>query len=196
VTADTRRGNVCVIDSEHAVTDRELSNVVREADDDLQSRLASADAALLADARARLLAAEERLARRRRFDRRWRARQCVGALALAVMFSGTAATWHASRFAVGDLACGALLVLALGVMAYDLATNRNLASRRALEAEVSAEQEKVYGVAASTYPSTEHRRRLYRQEVADVIEQFQRESRKYRRIHNGLQSLIMALPLT
>jgi hypothetical protein len=46
-------------------------------------------------------------------------------------------------------------------------------------------------VAASTYPSTEHRRRLYRQEVADVIDQFQRESRKYRRIHNSLQSLIM-----
>jgi hypothetical protein len=46
-------------------------------------------------------------------------------------------------------------------------------------------------VAASTYPSTGHRRRLYRQEVADVIEQFQRESRKYRRIHNSLQSLIM-----
>jgi len=34
------------------------------------------------------------------------------------MFSGTAATWHASRFAVGDAVCGAVLILALGVMAY------------------------------------------------------------------------------
>jgi hypothetical protein len=76
-------------------------------------------------------------------------------------------------------------------MAYELAANRGLDSRRTLEATVAAEQEKVYGVAASTYPSTEHRRRLYRQEVADVIEQYQRESRKYRRIHNSLQSLIM-----
>lgn len=150
-----------------------------------------ADAALLAKARAELLEAEENLARRRRFDRRWRAGQGVGALALAVMFSGTAATWHASRFAVGDAVCGAVLLLALGVMAYELATNRKLESRHKLEAKVAAEQEKVYGVAASTYPSTEHRRRLYRQEVADVIEQFQRESRKYRRIHNSLQSLIM-----
>lgn len=86
------------------------------------------------------------------------------------MFSGTDATWHASRFAVGDLACGTVLAFALGVMAYDLATNRNLASCRTLEADVSAEQEKVYGVAASTYPSSEHRRPLFRQDVADVIE--------------------------
>lgn len=180
-----------MIDDERTVTEGELSDLARDADDDLASRLASADAALLAEARADLLKAEEELARRRRFDRRWRTGQGVGALALMVMFSGTAATWHASRFAVGDAACAAVLILALGVMAYELATNRGLASRRTLEANVSAEQEKVYGVAASTYPSTEHRRRLYRQEVADVIEQFQRESRKYRRIHNSLQSLIM-----
>lgn len=164
--------------------------MAREAEDDQASRLERADAALLAKARAELLEAEENLARRRRYDRRWRAGQGIGALTLAVMFSGTAATWHASRFALGDAVCGAVLILALGAMAYELATNRGLASRRTLEANVSAEQEKVYGVAASTYPSPEHRRRLYRQEVADLIEQFQRESRKYRRIHNTLQSLI------
>lgn len=32
---------------------------------------------------------------------------------------------------------------------------------------------------------------MYREELAEVIENFQAESRKYRRVHNGLQSLIM-----
>lgn len=180
-----------MIDPEQTVTNGELSHLARDPEDDQASRLARADAALLAGARAALLQAEEQLDRRRRFDRRWRAGQCAGALAAAAMFSGTAATWHTSRFVVGDAVCGAVLVLVLGLMAYELVTHRKLESRRALEAQVAAEQEKVYGVAAATYPSTEHRRRLYRQEVADLIEQFQRESRKYRRIHNSLQSLIM-----
>lgn len=199
-----------VIDSEQPDTERELTAACRQpfppaptthtwkdpalarsADDDLPSRLAAADAALLADARAKVLKAEERLDRRRRLDRRWRVSQTVGALALLVMFSGTAATWHASRFAIGDLACGVVVVLALAAMTYDLATNRGFPSRRRLEADLSAELDKLHGVAAATYPSIEHRRRLYRQEVADIIDQFQHESRKYRRIHNSLQSLIM-----
>lgn len=40
-------------------------------------------------------------------------------------------------------------------------------------------------------PSLDERRRLYREEVAEIIEGFQRESGKYRRLHNSLQSLIM-----
>lgn len=35
------------------------------------------------------------------------------------------------------------------------------------------------------------RRKVYREEVTTAVEQYQEDSRKYRRIHNGLQSLIM-----
>ncbi|MFE4337236.1 hypothetical protein ACFRQM_50410, partial [Streptomyces sp. NPDC056831] len=35
------------------------------------------------------------------------------------------------------------------------------------------------------------RRGLYREDVAEVIEQYQVESRKYRRAHNSLQFLVM-----
>ncbi|MFJ4755447.1 DUF4231 domain-containing protein [Streptomyces sp. NPDC088763] len=38
----------------------------------------------------------------------------------------------------------------------------------------------------------QERRVLYREDVAEVIDQFQKESLKYRRVHNSLQSLIMA----
>ncbi|MFC7845516.1 hypothetical protein [Streptomyces sp. NPDC057382] len=33
---------------------------------------------------------------------------------------------------------------------------------------------------------------LYHEDVAEIIDQFQKESLKYRRVHNSLQSLIMA----
>ncbi|MFB9586663.1 DUF4231 domain-containing protein [Streptomyces goshikiensis] len=44
---------------------------------------------------------------------------------------------------------------------------------------------------ALTPVSLREQRGLYRVEVAAVIENYQAESRKYRRVHNGLQSLIM-----
>ncbi|MBO8197731.1 DUF4231 domain-containing protein [Streptomyces smyrnaeus] len=40
-------------------------------------------------------------------------------------------------------------------------------------------------------PSLTERRRLYREDVAGIVEQYQADSRKYRRVHNSLQSLIM-----
>jgi Protein of unknown function (DUF4231) len=166
-----------VIDSELIVTEGELSDLATNP--------------IVTNARAKLLTAQEHLDTRRRVDRRWRIGQCVSVLALMVMFSGTAATWHASRFAVGDIACGSVLLITLSVMTYDFTIRRDLQSRRRLEADVSARQEDVHAAADGAYPKVEHRRRLYRQEVADIIEQFQRESRKYRRIHNSLQSLIM-----
>ncbi|WP_157876765.1 DUF4231 domain-containing protein [Streptomyces graminilatus] len=40
-------------------------------------------------------------------------------------------------------------------------------------------------------PSLLERRNLYREEMPDVIEQYRSESRRYRRVHNSLQALIM-----
>ncbi|MFE4817437.1 DUF4231 domain-containing protein [Streptomyces sp. NPDC056704] len=38
----------------------------------------------------------------------------------------------------------------------------------------------------------QERRALYREDVSEVIEQYQKESLRYRRVHNSLQTLIMA----
>lgn len=46
-------------------------------------------------------------------------------------------------------------------------------------------------VNALTPVSLREQRGMYREELAEVIENYQAESRKYRRVHNGLQSLIM-----
>ncbi|WP_327286081.1 MULTISPECIES: DUF4231 domain-containing protein [unclassified Streptomyces] len=46
-------------------------------------------------------------------------------------------------------------------------------------------------VGALTPVSLREQRGMYREELAEVIENYQAESRKYRRVHNGLQSLIM-----
>ncbi|WP_405959421.1 DUF4231 domain-containing protein (plasmid) [Streptomyces sp. NBC_00868] len=40
-------------------------------------------------------------------------------------------------------------------------------------------------------PALDHRRGLYREDVAGVIEQHRADSRKYRRVHNTLQNFIM-----
>ncbi|MEW2635391.1 DUF4231 domain-containing protein [Streptomyces sp. NPDC048389] len=56
---------------------------------------------------------------------------------------------------------------------------------------LETDQESLRLLNALVQAPLRERRGLYREEVADVIAQYQRESRKYRRIHNGVQSLVM-----
>lgn len=46
-------------------------------------------------------------------------------------------------------------------------------------------------MSALYHPTVQERRSLYREDVAGVIEQHRNDSRKYRRVHNTLQNLIM-----
>ncbi|MFD4219186.1 DUF4231 domain-containing protein [Streptomyces griseus] len=53
-------------------------------------------------------------------------------------------------------------------------------------------EEGVRILGASFSPSLSQRRNLYRESVSGVIEQYRAESLRYRRVHNSLQSLVMA----
>lgn len=44
---------------------------------------------------------------------------------------------------------------------------------------------------ADQYPELGDRRRRYRDDVHGIIQQYQGENRRYRRVHNALQTLIM-----
>ncbi|MBU3870031.1 DUF4231 domain-containing protein [Streptomyces sp. 4503] len=60
-----------------------------------------------------------------------------------------------------------------------------------VEAELEDLQEEVRLLSAASTPPLQERRNLYREELPGVIEQHRSESRRYRRVHNSLQSLIM-----
>ncbi|WP_053698438.1 DUF4231 domain-containing protein [Streptomyces sp. NRRL F-5755] len=66
--------------------------------------------------------------------------------------------------------------------AYSLAWMRDrLASKR----------EELRRKSAGAHPPLTERRRMYREDTVEVIARYMGESRHYRRVHNGLQSLIM-----
>lgn len=144
-----------------------------------------------AEARIEVQASQELLSRRRRSDRIWRLGPAAVALALVTAAFGTVLTWETSRFVLGDVACAVVLLLALTAMVSDLLRNRGLPSRTFLEEDLAVKQDSLRQLNAKGHPSLAERRRLYREDVAGIIELYQRKSRKYRRTHNSLQSLVM-----
>lgn len=114
-------------------------------------------------------------------------------LAVASVITGGVLTVHwlaqPKRFAVADTICGVVLAGAAGALV--AAWRLHLPSRRDMAFRLEINQEAQRQTRARLVPSLDERRALYREEVIDIIEGFQRESRRYRRIHNSLQSLIM-----
>ncbi|WP_406349268.1 DUF4231 domain-containing protein [Streptomyces sp. NBC_00144] len=139
--------------------------------------------------------AQEKLARRRRLDRIRRASWAVSWLSLltAVIGTGIAAltTGEPARFALADLTCGSLLLLSLLALAGVHFAGRGLPTLQRAEAELASAQESLWQQKVNHRPALDDRRDLYREEVTTAIEKYQADSRKYRRIHNSLQSLIM-----
>lgn len=135
---------------------------------------------------------ERSLARRRFLDRALGtgvlATVCCFVTALCV----TALHWgDPAGFVRTDIVCGALFVLSVVA---SLAINKvrtPLANRQELERRVEQNRDVLRWVSASSQPTLAQRRKLYREDVTDIVEQYQAESRKYRRVHNTLQSLIM-----
>ncbi|MFJ8770219.1 DUF4231 domain-containing protein [Streptomyces clavifer] len=64
-------------------------------------------------------------------------------------------------------------------------------SRAELQESLETNREALRQLSALSQTSLRERRGLYREDVAEVIAQYQTESRKYRRVHNGLQNLVM-----
>jgi hypothetical protein len=142
-----------------------------------------------------VLDAQEKLARRRRLDRIWHTGWAVSWLSLLTAVIGTVtvgvATKDPSRFALGALICASALLLSLLTLVWVHFAGRGLPTRQRAEAQLASAQESLWKLKAEGRPQLHTRRELYREEVATAIEQYQADSRKYRRLHNSLQSLIM-----
>ncbi|WP_331722632.1 SLATT domain-containing protein [Streptomyces sp. NBC_00122] len=180
--------------------------MVRDFDDDAPRRIGDANELVLArqrDADERIyvvttnlvIDAQEKLARRKRLDRIWRAGAAVSWLSLltAVIGTGIAAltAGDPARFVLGDLICGSLLLMSLLALVGVHFAGRDLPTLQRLEAQLASAQESLWKQKVKSNPDLDDRRKLYREEVTTAVEQYQADSRKYRRIHNGLQTLIM-----
>ncbi|MDX3066447.1 DUF4231 domain-containing protein [Streptomyces sp. ND04-05B] len=176
--------------------------MARDSDDDAPRRIQDADD--LINARKRdeyertyavtsdhVLDTQEALARRRRLDLVWRAGAIVSVLALLTAAVATAIVGDPARLGVGALICAGVLLIALLAMATSLIIGRSVPSRTRAEALLASAHESMWQLKAQASPDLGERRKLYREEVATAIEKYQADSRKYRRIHNGLQTLIM-----
>ncbi|WP_282797687.1 DUF4231 domain-containing protein [Streptomyces sp. CC224B] len=143
----------------------------------------------------RVIDTQEQLARRRRLDRIWRtgAVICWLSLLAAVVGLGIAAltSGDPGRFVLGDLICGSLLLMSLQTLVGIRFAGRDVPTLQCLEAQLASAQESLWKQKVKSNPDLDDRRKLYREEVTTAIEQYQADSRKYRRIHNSLQALIM-----
>jgi hypothetical protein len=180
--------------------------VVRDFDDDAPRRIQDAEELVLArqrDADERIyvvttnlvIDAQEKLARRRRLDRIWRAGAAISWLSLLTAVIGTSIAWLTTgtpaRFVLGDLICGSLLLMSLLTLVGVHFAGRDLPTLQRAEAQFVSAQESLWKQKLKSRPDLPDRRSLYREEVTTAIEKYQADSRKYRRIHNSLQSLIM-----
>ncbi|WP_405842461.1 DUF4231 domain-containing protein [Streptomyces platensis] len=169
--------------------------MARNLDDDAPRRKRDADERIYVVTTNLVIDAQEKLARRRRLDRIWHAGWAVSWLSLltAVIGTVTAAvtTDDPARFVLGDLVCGSLLLLSLLTLVGVHFAGRGLPSLQRVEAQLASAQESLWKQKAKGRPGLDDRRKVYREEVTTAIEQYQADSRKYRRIHNSLQSLIM-----
>ncbi|MEV8057154.1 DUF4231 domain-containing protein [Streptomyces antimycoticus] len=169
--------------------------MARGFDDDAPRRIRDADERIYVVTTNFVIDAQEKLARRRRLDRIWRGGWVVSWLSLlaAVIGTGTAAltTGDPARFVLGDLICGSLLLLSQLALVGVHFAGRGLPTLQRAEATLASAQESLWKQKANGREALEDRRKVYREEVTAAIEQYQADSRKYRRIHNSLQTLIM-----
>ncbi|MEC4020445.1 hypothetical protein [Streptomyces sp. H27-D2] len=167
---------------------------IQDANELISARQRDADERIYVVTTNLVIDAQEQLARRRRLDRIWRAGWAVSWLSLltAVIGTGIAAlsAGDPARFVLGDLICGSLLLLSLLALVGAHFAGRDLPTLQRAEAQLASAQESLWKQKAKQHLDLDDRRKVY-EEVTTAIEQYQADSRKYRRIHNGLQTLIM-----
>ncbi|MEU0074792.1 DUF4231 domain-containing protein [Streptomyces sp. NPDC006332] len=134
----------------------------------------------------------ERLLARRVLERRIdRAALLIIVLALMTGVVVTVTAWELPAvYAKVDIICGVLIIISI-VAAFAAAPPLSVPDRESLEHSLETNRAALRAFNSRLQPPLAERRGLYREDVADVIEKFQQESRGYRRIHNSLQSLIM-----
>lgn len=146
----------------------------------------------LRDIRRNIGRLERDLARSRSVARVRRAVLSVAGLTLLIGMGWTVWNWETpSRFLGPDIICGVLIGLCIGGAAADARWRSPADSQAVLEDRIEIGREAARIVSALRPPPLNERRGLYREDVAAIVEQYETDSRKYRRIHNRLQGLIM-----
>ncbi|MET9663567.1 hypothetical protein [Streptomyces sp. NPDC006510] len=175
--------------------DDDVPRRIQDANELISARQRDADERIYVVTTDLVIDAQEQLARRRRLDRIWRAGAAISWLSLLAAVIGTGIAWFTTgdpaRFVVGDLICGGLLLMSLLALVGVHFAGRDVSTLQRLEAHLASAQESLWKQKVRNNPALGDRRKLYREEVTTAIEQYQVDSRKYRRIHNGLQTLIM-----
>lgn len=188
--------------------------MTRHIDDDYPRRIASAQAALADDGAedeppqerdvlyltAALLDMERATGKVRFNARTQRACVVVGAVAFLAGTVGSILAWGTSfPYVKPAVGCGLVLLLsaALWFGVWDRPRDLGDGVRTVfkplpeLEALAEALRTELAMARADQYPELSDRRRRYRDDVHGIIQQYQGESRRYRRVHNSLQTLIM-----
>lgn len=188
--------------------------MARSIDDNFPRRIANADAALADDGdeeelpqerdvlylTVALLNMERAIAKVRFISRTQRVCVVVGAVAFLAGTAGIILAWGTSfPFVKPAIGCGLVLLLsaALWFGVWDRPRDSGDGERTVFkplpELETLAEslRTELAMARADEYPDLGDRRRRYRDEVHGIVQQYQGESRRYRRIHNTLQTLIM-----
>lgn len=157
---------------------------------------------------------EKVLAWKRKRARLRLAATVLGAAALAIWVAWTALHWgdraahvRGSWVCAPSLGAAVLILIVMAIqhgvmkhatgdvqsMFYPVPSpERYTDSMAKVEDELEDLREELRLIGAASTPSLLERRNLYREEIPGVIEQYRSESRRYRRVHNSLQSLIMA----
>ncbi|MFJ4634045.1 DUF4231 domain-containing protein [Streptomyces sp. NPDC088847] len=188
--------------------------MARYIDDDYPRRIASAQATLADDGgedepwkerdvlylTAALLDLERGIAKVRFNTRAQRVCVSVGTVAFLAGTADTILAWGTSfPYVKPALGCGLLLLLSaalwLGVRdrPRDVGDGKRTILKPLPELEGLAEalRSELAMARADQYLELDDRRRLYRDHIGGIVKEYQRDSRRYRRVHNSLQTLIM-----
>ncbi|MCL7496036.1 DUF4231 domain-containing protein [Streptomyces sp. MCA2] len=118
-------------------------------------------------------------------------------VALAITTALVATSWTMTHWGLlaevlrVAIPCGVVFFASLGAAVFTAFRLRRLHSKEAIEDGLATNRDALRFLAAVAHPSLSERRSLYRADTAGLIEQYQKDSRKYRRVHNSLQSLVM-----
>lgn len=135
---------------------------------------------------------ERKLARARSVLRVRRMTMSIAGLLLAVGIGWTVWHWQTpSRLLVPSVLCAALIGLCIVGAIADARLRSPGESLAKLEDDLELHRQAARIMGAMHPTPLPLRRGLYREDVAALVEQYEADSRKYRTIHNRLQTLIM-----
>jgi hypothetical protein len=150
--------------------------------------------------RAEISSLERDLRRRKLFDFIIKSNWTVILSFPLIAIAATAATWGQVDMAPMIVSCVVTIPILggfiIGLKSWngDMEWNVKeveLEEREELERNIAKKEVELRVIEAEITPSLQLQRRMYREEVAGFIEEYQKDSSKYRKTHNRLQSAII-----